>query len=159
MSLVTQPMLQRRPNPTELRSMDSFIQILCRFQKCKQKVPPPSLPCTKKSPFTPTKESIDLNSVGFSQGCIIGWVTSISKALQCKYFTYSVLDWVNSAKVRCVWGGCTLTYSSVLGQVQVWMRQDPAARRWNWSKTEHWRKCYDDQGHIIHHVKWTQDWA
>ena len=28
-SLVTQPMLQRRPNRTELRSMDSYIQILC----------------------------------------------------------------------------------------------------------------------------------
>ena len=32
-SLVTQPMMQRQPNPTELRSMDSYIQILCRFQK------------------------------------------------------------------------------------------------------------------------------
>ena len=42
LSLVTQPMLQRRPNPTELRSMDSYIQILCRFQKCKRKVPSPS---------------------------------------------------------------------------------------------------------------------
>ena len=42
-TLVTQPMLQRQPNCTELRSMDSYIQILCRFQKCKQKVPPPSL--------------------------------------------------------------------------------------------------------------------
>ena len=41
-SLVTQPMLQRRPKRTELRSMDSYIQILCRFQKCKRKVPPPS---------------------------------------------------------------------------------------------------------------------
>ena len=40
-------MMQRRPNPTELRSMDSYIQILCRFQKSKQKVPPPSLPCIK----------------------------------------------------------------------------------------------------------------
>jgi hypothetical protein len=38
-TLVTQPMLQRRPNRTELRSMDSCIQILCRFQKCKRKVP------------------------------------------------------------------------------------------------------------------------
>ena len=28
-------MMQRRPNPTELRSMDSYIQILCRFQKSK----------------------------------------------------------------------------------------------------------------------------
>ena len=42
LALVTQPMLQRRPNRTELRSMDSYIQILCRFQKCKRKVPPPS---------------------------------------------------------------------------------------------------------------------
>ena len=42
--LVTQPMLQRRPNRTELRSIDSYIQILCRFQQSKQKVPPPSLP-------------------------------------------------------------------------------------------------------------------
>ena len=48
-------MMPRRPNPTELRLMDSYIQILCRFQKSKQKVPPPSLPCTKKSPFTPQR--------------------------------------------------------------------------------------------------------
>ena len=47
-SLVTEPMLQRRPNPTELRSMDSYIQILCRFQICKQKVPPPSLLSNEK---------------------------------------------------------------------------------------------------------------
>ena len=33
--------------------MDSHIQILCRFQKSQQKVPPPSLPCSKKSPFAP----------------------------------------------------------------------------------------------------------
>ena len=39
--IVTQPMLQRQLNRTELRLMDSFIQILCRFQKCKRKVPPP----------------------------------------------------------------------------------------------------------------------
>ena len=52
LSLVTQPMLQRRPNWTELRSMGSYIQILCRFQKCKQKVPPPSLLSNEKSPFT-----------------------------------------------------------------------------------------------------------
>ena len=31
-------MLQRQPNRTELRWMDSYIQILCRFQKCKRKV-------------------------------------------------------------------------------------------------------------------------
>ena len=37
-SLVTQPMLQCRPNHTELILMDSYIQILCRFQKCKRKV-------------------------------------------------------------------------------------------------------------------------
>ena len=42
-SLVTQPMLQCQPNPTELRSMDYYHQIFCRFRKCKWKVPPPSL--------------------------------------------------------------------------------------------------------------------
>ena len=47
-TLVTQPMLQRRPNRMELRLMDSYIQILCRFQKCKQKVPPPSGPFAQK---------------------------------------------------------------------------------------------------------------
>ena len=36
------------PNRTEFRSMDSYIQILYRFQKFKWKVPPPSLPCTEK---------------------------------------------------------------------------------------------------------------
>ena len=41
-SLVTQPMLQLRPNQTELRSMDYYHQIFCRFRKCKRKVPPPS---------------------------------------------------------------------------------------------------------------------
>ena len=56
MTLVTQPMMQRRPNPTELRSMDSYIQILCRFQKSKQKVPPPPPFSTQKSPFTTPKE-------------------------------------------------------------------------------------------------------
>ena len=42
-SLVTQPMLQLRPNWTELRSMDYYHQIFCRFRKCKRKVPLPSL--------------------------------------------------------------------------------------------------------------------
>ena len=41
-TLVTQPMLQLRPNCTELRSMDYYHQIFCRFRKCKWKVPPPS---------------------------------------------------------------------------------------------------------------------
>ena len=41
-TLVTQPMLQLRPNCLELRSMDYYNQIFCRFRKCKQKVPPPS---------------------------------------------------------------------------------------------------------------------
>ena len=49
-------MLQRQPNRTELRLMDSYIQILCRFQKCKQKVPPPSLLSNEKLPFIPHKE-------------------------------------------------------------------------------------------------------
>ena len=52
-ALVTQPMLQRRPNWTELRSMDSYIQILCRFQKCKPKVPQPSLLRNEKPTFNP----------------------------------------------------------------------------------------------------------
>ena len=43
LALVTQPMLQRRPNRTEFRPIDSYIQILCRFQKCKRKVPLTSL--------------------------------------------------------------------------------------------------------------------
>ena len=47
-SLVTQPMLQLRPNWTELRSMDYYHQIFCRFRKCKRKVPPPSPLSTKK---------------------------------------------------------------------------------------------------------------
>ena len=48
-SLVTQPILQHRPNRIELRWMDSSIQI-------KQKVIPPSLLSIEKSPFTPSKE-------------------------------------------------------------------------------------------------------
>ena len=51
-------MLQRQPNRTELRLMVSYIQILCRLQKCKRKVPPPSPLSTQKSPFTPPKEDI-----------------------------------------------------------------------------------------------------
>ena len=50
--LVTQPMLQRQPNCTELRSMDFYIQILFRFQKCKGKVPPSSLLNNERLPFT-----------------------------------------------------------------------------------------------------------
>ena len=42
-ALVTQPMLQLRPNPTELRSMDYYHQVFCRFRKYNWKVPPPSL--------------------------------------------------------------------------------------------------------------------
>ena len=37
-ALVTQPMMQRQLNQMKLRSMDSYIQISCRFQKIKQKV-------------------------------------------------------------------------------------------------------------------------
>ena len=55
-TLVTQPLMQRIPNCTELRLMDSYIQILYRFQKSKQKIPPPSLPCTGKSLFTPPRK-------------------------------------------------------------------------------------------------------
>ena len=56
MPLVTQSMLQRQPNHTVLRSMDSYIQMLSRFQECKQKVPPPSFLSNEKSPFTPKDE-------------------------------------------------------------------------------------------------------
>ena len=38
--------------------MDSNIQILCRFQKCKRKVPPLSLLSTQKLPFTTKKMSL-----------------------------------------------------------------------------------------------------
>ena len=55
-TLVTQPMLQRRPNRTELRSMYSYIQILCRFQKNKLKVPQPSPLITQKSSPPPKDE-------------------------------------------------------------------------------------------------------
>ena len=41
--LVTQPMLQLRPNWSSPWSMDYYHQIFCRFWKCKRKVPPPSL--------------------------------------------------------------------------------------------------------------------
>ena len=41
-ALITQPILQCWPNPTELRSMNYYHQIFCRFRKCKRKVPPPS---------------------------------------------------------------------------------------------------------------------
>ena len=39
---------QRRSKIPSKRTVDFYSQILCRFQKSKQKVPPPSLPCTKK---------------------------------------------------------------------------------------------------------------
>ena len=44
LSLVTQPMLQRRLNRTELRSLYSNFMYI---PKSKQKIPPPSLPYTK----------------------------------------------------------------------------------------------------------------
>jgi hypothetical protein len=57
--------------------MDSYIRILCRLQKCKQNVPPPSLLKNEKSPFTPPKEDFrhpfgDLNSVRFGRRRNIG---------------------------------------------------------------------------------------
>ena len=51
LKLVTQSMMQHQPNPMELRSMDSYIQILCRFQISKWKVPSPSLFSTKNHPL------------------------------------------------------------------------------------------------------------
>ena len=58
-SLVTQPMIQRPPNPTKLRLMDYYIQILCRFQKSKCQVPPPSIPVLNNHPL-PQKRKIFL---------------------------------------------------------------------------------------------------
>ena len=71
--LVTQPMLQRRPNCTELRLMDSYIQILCRFQKCKRKVPPPSP--LKKFCFWGPKEKYEKKNRGDGGGtfCLHFW--------------------------------------------------------------------------------------
>ena len=60
--------MQQQPNCTELRLMDSYIQILCRLQKSKRKVPPPSLTCTKKSPFTPPKDEKKKSSFGGVKG-------------------------------------------------------------------------------------------
>ena len=66
-------MLQCQPNRMDLRSMDFYIQILCRFQKSKQKVPPPSLLSNDKSPFaTPKDEETeelvhsDFGNIGFT---------------------------------------------------------------------------------------------
>ena len=44
-ALVTQPWCNVDRVKQSWRSMGSYIQILCRFQKSKWKVPPPSLPC------------------------------------------------------------------------------------------------------------------
>ena len=55
-ALVTQPMLQGPQNQTEVRLMDCYIQILCIFQKCNLKVPPPLLLRNAKSPFTLPKK-------------------------------------------------------------------------------------------------------
>ena len=57
-SPVTQPMLQHEPNRTELRSMDSYNQIICRFQKFKRKFPPPLLLNNEKS--SPPKDEKNL---------------------------------------------------------------------------------------------------
>ena len=54
--------------------MESYIQILCRFQKSKQKFPPPSPLSTQKSPFTPPKEDFSLlRSDGGGSFCLHFW--------------------------------------------------------------------------------------
>ena len=45
--------------------MDSYIQILCRLQKCKRKVPPPLLLSYEKSPFTPQGRFFSSNNFFF----------------------------------------------------------------------------------------------
>ena len=69
-TLVTQPLMQRIPNCTELRLMDSYIQIVCRFKKSMQKVPPPSLLCTKNHPLPPQRMIFFL-SLGAVKGDIL----------------------------------------------------------------------------------------
>ena len=59
-------MLQRQPNCAELRSMDFFIQILCRFQKCKQKFSP-SLFSNEKSPSRNNFNSIPILGLHYLQ--------------------------------------------------------------------------------------------
>ena len=71
-SLVTQPMSQLWPNRSELRSMDYYHQIFCRFRKCKRKVPPPSPLSTQKLPFTPPKEDFS-HHLGGGRGGVKGW--------------------------------------------------------------------------------------
>ena len=59
-SLLTQSRIQHQPNPMELRSMDSCIQISCRFLKCQQNVPPPSLLSNEKSSFEGVKGDLSI---------------------------------------------------------------------------------------------------
>ena len=59
--LVTQLMMQQQPNCMELRLKDSYIQILCGFQKSKQKVPPPSLHCKCLQKFTGTLRGFQIH--------------------------------------------------------------------------------------------------
>ena len=54
-------MMQQQPNCMELRLKDSYIQILCGFQKSKQKVPPPSLHCKCLQEFTGTLQGFFCN--------------------------------------------------------------------------------------------------
>ena len=84
--------------------MDSYIQILCRFQKCSSVMKnEKNLPWGGKGWFFITdgggtfrllfwnlrkiwiKESIDLNSVQFGRRCKIGWVTSVIWKLTITY--------------------------------------------------------------------------
>ena len=93
--LVTQPMMQQRPNATELRSMDSYIQILCRFQKCKRKVPPPSLLCNEKSPIS--KVTTDLVRIFMNKSLkdVMYWNQKSENNIFClcaRFFLYFTLD-------------------------------------------------------------------
>ena len=73
--------------------MDSYIQLLCRFQKSKQNVPPPSLPWTKKSPFTlPKGNFFSLLQVK----CLL--VESLVLNLQIWNFECSSLSFLNPDK-------------------------------------------------------------
>ena len=71
-------MMQRQPNPTELESMDSYIQILCRFQKSKQKVPPSSFLTKIQNRINKKSEKeILLNTSHFMYGSQNSWMVVV----------------------------------------------------------------------------------
>jgi hypothetical protein len=74
-------MLQRRPNSLEFRSMDYYIQILCRFQKCSKKFLHSCFSVMKNHPLPPKERFFSsLSFYGMSQNrchfVLQGWTLS-----------------------------------------------------------------------------------